>query len=244
MLMAFLSESFQNNGMPSRQISPQSFDDILSELGDDPAIPDPHGIRKPNRPKTPVFSAPNTPESQPKITGLNQILQLGDLKKCGVFLGLAIGFIGVVIAGFMVYEHLNSDQQTKQENLDSAISELKKELSILREEVLEIEDSLYESIELIEVSIHSIKENRPSIANKPRPQAIPFESELRRWRYLGVSQIGGSQRTFFHNGKVTVMFEKGSHLLGDWKLSNADKDAATLTHPQGKSLTFKPSKTE
>ncbi len=32
--------------MPPRHISPQSFDDILSELGDDPAIPDPHGIRK------------------------------------------------------------------------------------------------------------------------------------------------------------------------------------------------------
>ena len=38
--------------MPTRHISPQSFDDILSDLGDDPAIPDPQGIRKTNAPQT------------------------------------------------------------------------------------------------------------------------------------------------------------------------------------------------
>ncbi|WP_353432414.1 hypothetical protein [Polynucleobacter sp. MWH-UH23A] len=52
--------------MPARKISPQSFDDILIELGDDPAIPDPHGIRKPNAPKHPAWAEIDPPQ-KPKI---------------------------------------------------------------------------------------------------------------------------------------------------------------------------------
>jgi len=35
------------------------------------------------------------------------------------------------------------------------------------------------------------------------------------------------------------MVEIGGLLLGEWRLSNADKEAATATHPLGKSLTLK-----
>ena len=49
--------------MPKRHISPQSFDDILSELGDDPAIPDPHGIRKSSAPKEPTYASSNPVKS-------------------------------------------------------------------------------------------------------------------------------------------------------------------------------------
>jgi len=242
--MAFASVYFQNNGMPSRQISPQSFDDILSELGDDPAIPDPHGIRKKQPQKHPSFSEQNDPGSQPKVNALKQILQMSELKQLGLFLGLAIGFIGIAIVGLMAFEHLNAAQQTKLESSDRHIAELKKEVSLLREEMLDIEESLYGSIDLIEVSIHSLKKNKPSFGNKPRSQELPFESELRHWRYLGVSQIGGLQRAFFHNGKSAVMFEKGAILLGDWRLGNADKEVVTLTHSNGKSMILKPSKSE
>ena len=46
--------------MPSRHISPQSFDEILSELGDDPAIPDPHGIRKTTSSKSVPLEPPKS----------------------------------------------------------------------------------------------------------------------------------------------------------------------------------------
>ena len=49
--------------MPKRHISPQSFDDILSELGDDPAIPDPHGSRKSSAPKEPAYPSSNSVKS-------------------------------------------------------------------------------------------------------------------------------------------------------------------------------------
>jgi len=55
--------------MPSRHISPRSFDEILSELGDDPAIPDPHGIRKTERPKT----EPEDSKKSPKNTLISSL---------------------------------------------------------------------------------------------------------------------------------------------------------------------------
>ena len=100
-------------------------------------------------------------------------------------------------------------------------------------------DDVYEAIDLIEVSVHSLEKNRPQNSTKSKLPSIPFEAELRRWRYLGVSQSAGSYRAFFHNGKTTLMVEMGGLLLGEWRLSNSDKEAATATHPLGKSLILK-----
>lgn len=219
--------------MPARQISPQSFDEILSELGDDPAIPDPHGIRKPSSPK-----------SRTKTEISHQIPNLGDLKKIALFAGIAIGFIGLALAAFTSFDSRKSPQDTHAQETQKDLFELKKELTSLREEILEIEDNLYESFDLLEVSIHSLIKNKTSISSKPKPQVVPFETELRRWRYLGLSQIGSSQRAFFHNGKSTVMLEKGSPALGEWRLTNLDKELASFSHLQGKSLTLKSSKAE
>jgi hypothetical protein len=219
--------------MPSRQISPQSFDEILSELGDDPAIPDPHGIRKTTAPKT-----------QPKRETPAPIPTLADLKKVGLLIALGVGVIGFGFALFTTYDSMKVSQNLDLEYAQKEIVGLKKELASLRDEILAIEDEIYESIDSIEVSIHSLNKNSPSSAKKLQAQVIPFEAELRRWRYLGLSQISGSQQAFFHNGKATVMLEKGSSALGEWRLNNADKELATLTHSQGKSLTLRPSKTE
>ena len=220
-------------GMPSRQISPQSFDEILTELGDDPAIPDPHGIRKSGSPKT-----------QPKAQVPSQIPSVADLKKIGILIAVVVGLIGLGIVLFTAYGSSQASEESSLAMTQNQISELKKELANVREEILVIEDELYDAFDLLEVSIHSLNHNKPSITTKPKPQTIPFEAELRRWRYLGLSQIGSSQRAFFHNGKGTVMLEKGSLALGDWRLSQLDKELAILTHSQGKSFTLKPAKTE
>ena len=220
-------------GMPARQISPQSFNEVLSELGDDPAIPDPHGIRKPSNTK---------PHPKPEIP--RRIPSPGDLKKFALFTGIGIGVIGLILALFNSYGLMNLAQDTHLQETQRDLFELKKELASLREEILEIEDDLYESIDLVEVSVHSLNKNQTLVNSKPKPQAIPFETELRRWRYLGLSQIGSSQRGFFHNGKGTIMLEKGSPALGEWKLTNLDKEFASLSHAQGKSFTLKPSKAE
>jgi hypothetical protein len=230
--------------MPSRHISSQSFDAILSELGDDPAIPDPHGIRKPSSPKR---SSPEPPQqsieriglknfSSPEI--LNQLRQLGRFAVFGLFL------IPICITLLMAYDSLKTGSEALNQESYKQIAALKKEFALLRSELEKEQDDLYEVIELLEVSIHSLKENRPINKLIAKPQALPHELELRRWGYLGASQMGGSQQGFFHTGKSNVMFQKGGLVLGDWRLTQLEKDSATLTHTHGKTLNIKPTKTE
>ncbi len=242
--MANPCPNLKNMGMPSRHISPQSFDDILTELGDDPAIPDPHGIRKSTSPKRLVSEPPNQHKEQANLEAfstpnlLNQIQKLGGFFACGVLL-LAVG-----VALITAYESLKTSSEALVQESHREISQLKKEFALLRSELENEQDDLYEALDLIEVSVHSLKEKKPITQASAKPQARPHELELRKWRYLGTSQMGGSQQAFFHNGKSNVMLQKGMVVLGDWRLTHLEKDFATLTHAQGKTLVLKPSKSE
>ena len=219
--------------MPSRHISPQSFDELLNELGDDPAIPDPHGIRKSSSPKV-----------QSKAPFQIQLPASLELKRIGILVGLGVGFICLGFYLFSFYKPISNDPSAAFQEAQKEIADLKNELTNLREDVLDIEDNLYESMDLIEVSIHSLKQNKALGNSKPKSLPTPFEVELRDWRYLGLSQTRSTQHAFFHNGKATVMLEKGSIALGEWKLTHLEKELATFTHSQGKTLTLKPSRPE
>ncbi|WP_353432413.1 hypothetical protein [Polynucleobacter sp. MWH-UH23A] len=161
------------------------------------------------------------------------------MKRVGLYVGGGGLLIASALALFLSFNPISPTQDPSTEQSIQEISELKKELDLLREEMLDLENSLYESIDLIEVSVHSLEKIKTQSTPKAKSTTIPFESEVRRWRYLGLSQMGGSHRAFFHNGKTTLMIEMGGLLLGDWRLSNADKETATINHPQGKSLTLK-----
>jgi len=242
--MAILRPNLKNIGMPSRHISSQSFDEILSELGDDPAIPDPHGIRKTTSPKNPPLEPPKLSKERAQLEAFSSPNLLNQLQKWGGVFGFGACLIIIGIALFIAYGSLKiSFEATVQESLKE-VSELKKELAILRTELQSEQDDLYEVIDSIEVSIHSLIENKPIKRVATKPQAHPHEAELRRWRYLGASEMGGSRQAFFHTGKSNVIFQKGMLVLGDWRLTQLEKDLATLTHSQGKTLFIKPSKTE
>ena len=231
--------------MPSRHISPQSFNDILSDLGDDPAIPDPQGIRKSNSPQSTFSGVPGQAQSRPKIDKPPPFLEIPrELKKWGAVLGLGLCIIGLAAAAWLAFNPTNSDPSPDIENLQTEIKGLQRDLANLRDDLLDMEDSLYESIQILEVSVHLLKKNKSENMMKPRVQAIPHEAEIRKWRYLGSSQMAGSQRAIFHNGKRSVMLEKGGTILGEWRLNSIDKELATITHPLGKSIILQTSKTE
>jgi len=163
--------------MPARKISPQSFDDILSELGDDPAIPDPHGIRKPNSPKRPDWDAigatgtPGAPQNKPKIQ-LNfqdQIPQLESLKRIGLFLAAGGLLIASGVALFFTFSPIQPEQSNHIEVFLQDIAALKKDLGLLREEMLDSEDGIYEAIDLIEVSLHSLEKKESKAPPNPNP---------------------------------------------------------------------------
>lgn len=226
--------------MPPRHISPQSFDDILSELGDDPAIPDPHGIRKPSatsriplepqiKTKSPSFSVPNFHFGGPKASPILII---------GVLFSLTIAAV------FLLLETHKASSALELNTLQGQISTLKNELNLAQSDWLKEQEDLYDALDEIEVSIHSF-EIKPTI---PPPQSkqvlLPHEAELRRWRYLGLTRIGLVEQGFFHTGKSVIMLPKEALALGEWRLSQALKEAAILTHSKGKLLTLKSAKSE
>ena len=231
-------------GMPSRHISPQSFDEILSELGDDPAIPDPHGIRKTTSPKSAALEPPKSSKERAKPEAISSPNLFVQLQKLGGLFTFGACLIMIGIALFTAYQSQNTSSDAMVQESFKEISGLKKELALLRIELQSGQDELYEAIDSIEVSIHSLIENKSIHKVIARPTAHPYETELRSWRYLGVSEMRGSRQAFFHNGKGNVMIQKGMLVLGDWRLTQLEKDLATLTHSQGKTLVIKSSKTE
>jgi len=226
--------------MPPRHISPQSFDDILSELGDDPAIPDPHGIRKSSAPprippeaqvkaKSPSFSAPNLHFEALKT---NPILIIGAL------------FALTIASVFFLLETHKASSELELKTLQGQISTLKNELNLTQREWLSEQENLYDALYEIEVSIHS-NEIKPTILPPQSKQLLlPHEAELRRWRYLGLTRMGPIEQAFFHTGKSVIMLPKEALALGEWRLSQALKEAAILTHSKGKLITLKSAKSE
>ena len=230
--------------MPSRQISPQSFDEILSDLGDDPAIPDPHGIRKTPSSKPPsptAHSQPNKNANLEFLKGMDLSLQT---QKIGGPLIIFACLLGVCGGLYLVYESFISHTQLLAQSSQKEISALQKEWGLLREELQQEQDSLYEAFDILKVSIHSFKENRPISKPPVKPKVLLHEGELSRWRYLGNSQKGVTHQALFHTGKQSEIFEKGAAVLGEWRLSQIEKEAAILTHPLGRTLVLKPSKSE
>jgi len=226
--------------MPPRHISPQSFDDILSELGDDPAIPDPHGIRKTSSPPR-VDTSPQTKAPKPLFS-----TKTFDLKELN-FSPILIFVSTLLLCGvslFFFFASNNSGAEQEVHALQSQFSALKEEWESSQKEWHAEREDLYEIIDEIEVSIHS-KEIKPPIqTTQSRVAAIPHEAELRRWRYLGITRMGAAEQAFFHTGKSTKMVGKGSLTLGEWRLTQAEKEQAVLTHPKGQSITFKSTNSE
>jgi hypothetical protein len=56
--------------------------------------------------------------------------------------------------------------------------------------------------------------------------------------------VGAVEQAFFHTGKTTLMVSKEGLTLGEWRLTQAEKGVAILTHPKGKSITLKSAKSE
>jgi hypothetical protein len=234
----------KNMGMPARHISSQSFDEILSDLGDDPAIPDPHGIRKP----PPQQNTHPRPLNQGKGNSFKEPLSHIQFKNSLQGFTGPIILIGALIAAaltfFIAHKVFTNDTQSALDESQKQIAGLQKELSLMRDEIYRDQDDLYSAIDEIEVSIHLLKDKKPEMRVFSRPQAPPHESEIRRWRYLGTSQMGTTYQAYFHTGKSHLVFEKGAHVLGDWRLSNIEKELVTLSNSQGKSLVLKAFKSE
>jgi hypothetical protein len=226
--------------MPPRHISPQTFDDILSELGDDPAIPDPHGIRKTSSPKGVDMGHHNKPNKPSLFTKGFEPNGL-TFSPFWVFVGILIICVGSLL---FYFETQKSGSEIEISTLQNQLLALKGEFEYSQSEWQSEREDLYEAIDELEVSIHLLNIKPPIQAPQNKPIVIPEEADFRRWRYLGVARIGKTEQAFFHTGKSTTMVHKGAMALGEWRLTKASKELAILTHAKGKSITFKSTRSE
>lgn len=233
----------ENMKMPARHIPTHAFDEILTELGDDPAIPDPHGIRK-SRPPSGINPHSIHSHLTQESTDSRTPISVAQIKKIVASLPILVCALGLAIAIFLIYQTLNTTPATHFEDIQLQVAELKKEMAKLQNQLTEIEDELYDEMDKIEVSIHSLRESKGKERNISRVSSNPFESAIQRWKYLGAIQMGGSHQAIFHTEKGRSTIEKGANALGDWHLSHIEKEAATLTNTQGKSLILKTHKGE
>ncbi|CAM3745560.1 hypothetical protein [Polynucleobacter antarcticus] len=226
--------------MPTRQISSHSFDDILSELGDDPAIPDPHGIRK--------SSSPPRPSKEANTASKPTLLSQGSFQFSGVPIAPVLtAVIGLVLASAAMFFLWNTNQSSSEIELSALrnqLSALQKEMQLAKAEWALDQEDLYLVIDELEVSIHSLKLVKPITATQSKSVAIPHEAELRRWQYLGLTRMHSGEQAFFHDGKTTVVVKKDAVAIGEWRLSQAQKEMAILAHPQGKSITLNSARSE
>jgi hypothetical protein len=175
---------------------------------------------------------------------LAKLDSLAQAKKLTLFLGLA-ALLGILLfSGFIGYGAISNHAGDGFQESQNQITALQKELSLLRKEFDEEISALYEEIDILEVSIHLLKQAKPTIQAKLKPTALPYEQEIRRWRYLGSSQMGGVGQALFDIGNSHEMFSKGALVLGEWRLNEVEKDVVTLGHPSGKSIVLKPVKNE
>ena len=209
--------------MPTRHISPQAFDAILSDLGDDPAIPDPHGIRKPAG----IPPLPKSPSTQIKTLNL-------DLSKTSTILGVVVL---VLIIGLGLFWSLNLraiGQESPLTELQTQVHHLKKELQLMREELVTTEEEIYEEIDILEVSIHSLKNKPIKTSGLSSAKKTSGEATIKQWRYLGLSKAGGAEYAFFETNNGSLMLTQGNIVAGEWRVTEIQKTGVNFVHPDGK----------
>lgn len=226
--------------MPARHISSQSFDEILSDLGDDPAIPDPHGIRKPPSHQGSAPKASGRSYQPPFTDSINKLQIPISIQKIGGMIALFFGvLIAAAVAIYIVFNTLNQTPQSSQDEYQKLISELKRDVALMRDEIHQNQDDLYTALDEIEVSIHLLRNKKPETRVSSKPKMPSYEAELRHWRYQGAAQMGDSHKAFFNTGKSSIAFEKGAQVLGEWRLSDIENGSAIFSHPEGKFLVLK-----
>jgi hypothetical protein len=180
--------------------------------------------------------SPQTKTSKPSV--LTKSFEVKGLNFSSVWIFACI----LLLCGaglFFFFESNQSLAENEINTLQSQLLALKEEMESSQNEWHSELEDLYEVIDEIEVSIHSIETKPPIQVAQSKPSSIPYEAELRRWRYLGISRMGALEQAFFHTGQSTRMVGKGDLALGEWRLTQAEKELAILTHPKGKSITFK-----
>ena len=239
--------------MPLRKITSQSFDAILSVLGDDPVMQIPaHLAAEPDLPpRQQKNSAPQAAQTEAQSN-----LSIQPSSKIGSTLAASanlvpslIGLLCICTLAWMLYALNALDQATHSQfqALESKTLALKQTLAEQEDALASHQEELMDQLENIQAtSLAAANRNAKATHYPLRQEALERErtlktqeSNLSRWQYLGISKTGQGVSAFFHTGDKTIVLAPNSPVLETWVLTEAGAEYAKITAPTGKAVILK-----
>ena len=251
--------------MPKRSISPNSFDAILSELGDDPAIGHPTR-RKSSIPENQIMNrhsyeadANRLAEQFPQhknhkgdpIQGISgpgiKNLQLSRLFQEG---SIWLAIIALIVAATLLNSYwlfelrsAHSLQPPVADEAGQSTHEVKTLVLGLKDQLEDNQDALLSELEsLASMALQNADTKRARNTPSSTPKISPAEQSLKRWRYLGMSNSSSGISGLFQTGEGIQHIALNSPALEGWRLSSVTRELATLTSNDGKSVAISVSK--
>jgi hypothetical protein len=249
----------KNHGMPKRSISPNSFDAILSELGEDPAIGYLTQRPSPSNPESramnrhsyeadanrlseqfPHHKSHQTDPMQAKSSPLLHKLQHSTLlQEKPVLLALALCILGASLTNTYFLFELHAFQRIEPAAVDETghgIRELKALVVTLTQELEGNQDELLSILESVEnIAMQNNKGMRARVVQgSPASQYSPAEQALKRWRYLGMSNSTSGPTGVFDTGGGMHHLALNSPAVEGWRLTSITRELASFTSSTGK----------
>jgi hypothetical protein len=255
----------KNHGVPKRSISPNSFDAILSELGDDPAISHP-ARRKSSIPENPTmnrhsyeadanrlaeqFPQPNNHKGDAihgiSGPGIKNLPFSTLLQERPIWLAMIACIVAsTLLNSYWLFElrSAHSMQPLVADEAGQSAHEVKALVLSLKNQLEDNQDSLFVLLEAVEdMALQQANATRVRNTPSPGPKISPSEQSLKRWRYLGMSNSSSGISGHFHTGEGMQHIALNSPAVEGWRLSSVTRELAMLTSTDGKSLSISVSK--
>jgi hypothetical protein len=239
--------------VPLRKITSQSFDAILSVLGDDPVIQSPaHLAAEPDlSPRQQKNPAPQVAQAEAQNSlGLKPPSQMrSSLTTSANLVPSLIGLLCICTLAWMLYALNALDQASRAQfqALESKTLALKQTLAEQEDALATHQEELIERLENIQATALAAANRNAKAAHHPLRQETlerertmkAQEANLSRWQYLGISKTGQGVSAFFHTGEKTIILALNSSVLGTWVLTEAGADYAKITAATGKVIILK-----
>jgi hypothetical protein len=245
--------------VPKRSISPESFDAILSELGDDPAIGHPKRST-PSLPESPTMNrhsyeadAHRLSEQFPShknrkddpIQGMSshgiKNLQFSTLLQAWpIWLAMVVCMVvATLLNSYWLFE-LRTSQSLQPSTADEAgqsVDQVKVLVLSLKDQIEDNQDALLSELEsLASMALQNADTKRARNTPLPEPKISPSEQSLKRWRYLGMSNSSSGISGLFHTGEGMQHIALNSPAVEGWRLSSVTRELAMLTSNDGKTV--------
>ena len=251
--------------MPKRSISPDSFNAILSELGDDPAIGHPtrsthsipenqtmnrHSYEADANRLTEQFLQHKKRKDEP-MQGISspgiKNLQLNTLlQERPIWLAVVVCIVASTsLNSYWLFElrSAHSMQPLVAHEAGQSADEVKTLVLSLKDQLEDNQDALLSELEsLASMALQNADTKRARNNATPAPKMSPSEQALKRWRYLGMSDSSSGISGLFHTGEGIQHIALNSPALEGWRLSSVTRELATLTSNDGKSVAISVSK--